>query len=178
MRIVLLCLGIILAGSIQAQVYRTVDKDGNVVFSDQATEGAVEVEVKELESIRSLEPPPGTVVPSTSQKAQPLYTSLEITSPGNDESIRENSGNLVITAMVTPRLRAGDRVVLFLDGQQYASGTAFSFKLENLDRGTHQARVAILDTAGAELISSGAVTFHMLRFSALQPGGAKPPPAT
>jgi len=55
MRLTLIFLCIFMMGSTQAQVYRTVDKDGNVIFTDQATEGAVEVEIKELETIKSLE---------------------------------------------------------------------------------------------------------------------------
>ncbi|MBF8270754.1 MAG: hypothetical protein HW386_2463 [Gammaproteobacteria bacterium] len=167
---------IVATGYAQAQVYRSVDKDGNVIFTDQATEGAVKVEIKELETIKSLEttsPAPSQAQDQTQEK---IYDSLEITNPQNDLAIRENAGNLTVTVAVTPELRSGDNLMLYLDGTKYASGQSTSFQLQNIDRGTHQLRVAISDRDGQEQISSTPVSFHMLRYSVANPSTAKPTP--
>jgi len=175
MRLTLIFLCIFMMGSTQAQVYRTVDKDGNVIFTDQATEGAVEVEIKELETIKSLESTSPASSPAANQVQAKQYASLEITSPQNELAIRDNAGNITVTVAATPRLRSGHKLALYLDGAEHASGQTTSFQLQNLDRGTHQLRVAVVDAEGQEQISSATVTIHLLRFSGMNPSIAKPP---
>jgi len=175
MRLSLIILCLFMTGFTMAQVYRTVDKDGNVIFTDQATEGAEEVEIKELETIESLESASPAPNPVAVQKQAPQYSSLEITSPQNDLAIRDNTGNVTVSVVITPRLRSGHKLVLYLDGAEQSTGSATSFQLQNIDRGTHQLKVAVVDAAGQEQISSAAITFHLLRFATTNPGVAKPP---
>ena len=178
MRIIVVLLLILLSGFVQAQVYRSVGKDGSVIYSDQPTDGSVKVEVKELETIKSLESPP--LPTETKKPAQPKYYSdLTITSPGNDQAIRDNAGSVNVTVSVAPGLRSSHKLVLYLDGKEYSKGNSTMFKLDNVDRGTHQLRVAVLDANGRQLIDSKSVSFHMLRYSALQakPKSSQPPKA-
>lgn len=174
MRNILLFLCVVISSLAQADVYRSVGKDGSVIFTDQPSEGAVKVEVKKLETVKSLDtPPPPASTPGP--QAQPaLYTAVNITSPADDQAIRENAGNLNVSVSVTPRLRSNHKLVLYLDGKKYSTGTANIFNLGNIDRGTHQLRVAVVDATGHQLIDSKSVTFHMLRHSVLMP---KPKPA-
>jgi hypothetical protein len=165
----------VLTAQVHAQVYRTIDKEGNVTYSDQATEGAVEVEVKELETIKALDTDQIAPLRPASPDEQELYTGLRITSPQNDEAIRDNTGNLVISVAVTPRLLPAHKLILYLDGAEYAAGEATSFQLQNIDRGTHQVRAAVVDENGQETINSDTINFHMLRFSTLTSPSPKPP---
>ena len=175
MRKILFLFCVLIAGLVQAQVYRSVGKDGSVVFSDEPSEGAVKVEVKKLETVKSLEtPPPPTSSRSGPQAQQNLYTGLNITSPADDQAIRDNAGNLNVSVSVTPGLNPRHKLVLYLDGTEYSTGTANTFRLDNIDRGTHQLRVAVVDADGRQLIDSKSVTFHLLRHSLLQPKPAKP----
>ena len=174
MRKVLILIAVFASGLLQAQVYRSVDKDGNVIFSDQQTKGAVEVEVKELETVKSLGVPESNA--SGASKKQPpqlVYKNIAINNPQDDQAVRENSGNLNVTVLVEPKLRGMHKLVLYLDGEEYAAGSSTTFQLENLDRGTHQLRAAVVDADGRQQISSKSVKFHMLRQSVLQP---KPKP--
>ena len=58
----LLCLGLLgLPGAAGAQVYKSYDADGNVVFSDKPTQGSIEVEISKPNLSDSFEipsPPP------------------------------------------------------------------------------------------------------------------------
>lgn len=176
MRKILILFCFVVSGLAQAQVYRSVGKDGSVTFSDQPSDGAVKVQVKKLETIKSVDTP---VPPSSStgqQAQQNIYTGISITSPADDQAIRENAGNLSVSVSVTPGLKPSHKLVLYLDGKKYSTGTADSFSLHNIDRGTHQLRVAVVDNGGHQLIDSKSVTFHMLRHSVLMPK-PKPKPA-
>lgn len=169
MRVSLILFCLIFAGQLQAQVYRSVDKDGNVSFSDQPSKGAVQVHVKKLETVKSL-----ADVPASNQSAKPPvrpkpqgYSDIEITSPKNDQAIRDNAGNLNVAISLSPALKSGDKLVLYMDGKEEASGQSPIFSLKNIDRGTHQLRVAVVDANGHQRIDSKSIIFHLLRYSAI-----------
>ena len=83
------------------------------------------------------------------------------------------SGNLTVTASVTPALAGNRKMQLLLDGV-VASGPSrtTTFQLLNVDRGTHELQAQVVDPAGRALFTSPASVFHMLRYSAIRP--AKP----
>ena len=164
MRILFLIAGMLLALSGTAEVYRSVDKDGNVVFTDQPSEGAEVIEIDELQTIKppaagkfEYTPPPA--------KPRPKYSELSITSPAHDLAIRDNGGNVTVTIASTPNLRIGDVLYLYLDGKEIELGNATSKSFTSLDRGTHQLRAVIKSSDGRILLSSKSVTFHLLRQS-------------
>ena len=55
-------------------------------------------------------------------------------------------------------------------GPPNRSGT---FPLANVDRGTHQLQVRIVNDAGEVLLNGQPSVFHLQRFSALQPGARR-----
>ncbi len=96
-----------------------------------------------------------------------VYESVQIVSPGTDETIHDNNGDVAVTAAVSPPLRPGDHLVLLLDGSTAAAGPQPVFQLNGIDRGSHtlQARVEAAD--GTILATSPPVTFYMWRASSL-----------
>lgn len=164
------------AASGAQDIYRTVDQNGNVIFSDVPTKGAEKIQLKETTTIKSLDSVPSTVVtPAPPKEAAFSYKSISITTPANDEAIRDNTGDVSIKVEVEPTLRPGHQVVVYLDGKETTQGTGIAFSLENIDRGTHQLRASIKDPDGHILISSKSTTFHLLRQSVIK---RKKPPAT
>lgn len=171
--LILICLFSI--GLVHAQqVYRTVNEDGSVEFSDEPKKGSVEVEVKDLETVESLGSPVSNRSVSSKQEQPQYYDNIEITSPEDDQTIRDNTGNVSVTVAVQPRLRGAHKLILYMDGKEYSSGSSTSFQLENLDRGTHQLRAAVVDANSRQLIGSKSVSFHLHRHSILHPKPAKP----
>ena len=166
MRTLLLITGILLAFSGAAEVYRSVDEDGNVVFTDQPSEGA---EVIEIDKLQTIKPPPvrDSDYAPRQEKPKPAYTEIRITSPENDLAIRENSGNVSVSISTTPGLRPGDAVFLYLDGKEFNLGNSTGKSFTGLDRGTHQLRAVIKSSDGRILLSSKSVTFHLLRQSVI-----------
>ena len=147
-----------------AEVYRSVDENGNVVFTDQPSPDAELIEIDELQTIPApssgdfeYTPPPA--------KPRPKYTSVTITSPEHDLPIRNNSGNVTVTIATEPALRGSDELVLILDGKEIILGQATAKAFNAMDRGSHQLRAIIRDGSGRILQSSESVTFHLLRHS-------------
>ena len=157
---------------VNAKIYKSVDAEGRVVFTDippKDDQQSVEVEtyntytpatpIATPESEAEVEEPVEDVAPS--------YTSLRITAPSDDEPVRENAGNVTISVTSTPALDTsrGHTLQVLLDDVVMANGEGNSLSLTNVDRGTHSVIVQIVDAQGEIKITSEAVTFHMLRHS-------------
>lgn len=172
MRLLLYSALIFMTSAASADIYRSVDENGNVVFSDTPSEGAEKIEVKEAQTVDSPSTQPFRYDPPPAEQP-PRYQSLAITSPQDDQSVRANAGNVSVSMSVTPGLRGGDRLVLLMDGKQVASGSSTSVSMDNVDRGSHTLQARVIDRNGKTLASSDPVTFHLLRHSVQH---AKPPP--
>ncbi len=147
-----------------AEIYRSIDENGNVVFTDKPSAGAELIEVDELQTIQP--PPVGdfeyTPPPA---KPEPKYTEVSITSPQDDMAIRDNGGNVTVSIMTKPALQGSDMLVLYLDGKEFLLGKSTTRSFSGLDRGSHQLRAVIKNAEGRIQQSSTSVTFHLLRHS-------------
>lgn len=161
MRTLALILVIFFSTNLAAEVYRSVDENGNVVFTDKPGPDSELIEIDDLQTIK---PPPsrgsGYKPP---KKAEAPYSAINILSPANDEAIRSDAGNVTINIEVKPTLRPRDNVVLYMDGKEIELGKAMAKAFSGLDRGTHQIRAAVKDPDGRIQHSSTSVSFHLLR---------------
>lgn len=145
-------------------VYKTVDEDGNVIFSDQPSDGAEQIELQQLQTIKNPNTPrlPPRNTSARAPDPADYYQALSITSPADGEGYRNNAGNLSVSLSLQPALKSGHKVVIKLDGVEIASGTALSATVENVDRGTHSLSATVVDAEGNNLISTTS-SFTMLR---------------
>ncbi len=144
-----------------ADIYRSIDADGNIVFSDEQTEDAEKIEIQPIQIIKP--PPVAPFVYTPPAETIEPYRSIEITNPQHDAAIRDNIGNVSISVSVDPGLISGHQFVLYMDGKQISSGASTSFNLSNQDRGTHSVRVSVKDAEDRIVISTKTISFHMLR---------------
>ena len=100
------------------------------------------------------------------------YQSVRIVAPKPDATVHDNSGRLSVTLALRPPLdrKAGDRIVLLLDGKPVAHGTEVRFELAGVDRGSHRLQAQITAADGTVLVASPLVAFQMWRASRLFPG--------
>ena len=153
-----------------AEVYRSVDEDGNVIFSDQPSPGAERIEIRELPTIKA--PPlklPEEASPPLVPPGEAEYSRLEIISPVADTAIRDNAGNVTVSVSIEPELNAGHILVLYLDGIRAQQGTGMQFSLANVNRGSHSLAVAIENGEGGEVMRSSSIAFVLHRESRLDP---------
>ncbi|MDX1519387.1 MAG: DUF4124 domain-containing protein [Gammaproteobacteria bacterium] len=163
--------GLVLAGT---SVYRTVDEDGNPVFSDEPSPQAEEINLPEVQTV----PAERNIKFETTKSKEDSsgkYKSLAITSPENDEPVRENAGNVTVKVQVKPGLRRQDSLRVYLDSELVKEGRDTSFDLANLERGTHQLTASVVNKEGEEILTSTPVTFHLLREANLDPNLAPDP---
>lgn len=153
-----------------SSVYKSVDEDGNVAFSDVPPDSdSKAVEVLPANTFPAAKPQsqPRSPRSQDSTTDEPSYQSITITAPTNELAIRDNAGNVTISVSMEPSLDTtlGHRFRLVLDGKPLLDGTSSNFALANVDRGAHQVVVEAIDAEGNVLIASQPITFHMLRAS-------------
>lgn len=156
-----------------AAIYKSVDADGNVVFSDTPLPGGKEVILPPTPTYtpRPLAVPAAGAGAGTTQ-APTAYTSLLIVSPADGATIRDNTGAVAVNLVVEPPMteKSGHKLVVILDGKpQESAGNSTQVTLSDVERGSHTLRASILNADGQVQFSSGAVTFHLKRESILQP---------
>lgn len=162
---VLVCLSS-LANDAFAEVYKRVNPDGSVEFTDVPNEaGQKPVEVSPPSTYKSPRLPA-----SNTPAAKPAFTQYEsvtITSPANDATIRSNEGTLSVSVTSSPGLQGDDTFLLMMDGSKAGEGNSGKFKLSNIDRGSHTLMVQIIHE-GQTLLQSQTVTVHLHRASFIQ----------
>jgi len=175
----LLCVLALAPGAAPAatQVYRTFDAEGRLVLSDRPPPPGTPVEVIELRSPNTFLPPTRSPRAGNepSQAADPMveanpYRWLRVVSPPHQAAIRENAGNVVITAAVDPELRPGDELQVYTNGVLRQRAQSLQIPLMHLDRGTHEVELRVVDETGNTVIASEPSVFHLQRRSViLQP---------
>lgn len=155
-----------------ADVYTYVDAQGNRVFTDQPRTGSAK-RVPLATGNRMTANPSNAKPLITAQKTeqQPLfrYDMLRVLVPEPDATIRSSAGELIVSVTSEPGLQKGHRYRLLLDGKPTAEpGPSPVFALSNIDRGSHNLSVEILDEQGRIVERTANQPFHMLRISLAQ----------
>ena len=152
-------------GANATPMYRLVDGDGRVTFTDVPGPGAERLLQSAANTYPARQPQPRVSGPVVEQSdAFAGYHSVNIEWP-QDEAIRANDGRIRVVAASEPSLRPEHRAVVLLDGQVAQQSDGLTFDLSELDRGRHELAVQIIDDNGMVLAESRPKIIHLLRTS-------------
>jgi len=152
----------------QGTIYESKDKAGPV-FSDQPSPGGRPIDLPPPNVIQVPSTPPQQAAPAA---PAPVYSSLAIVSPANQDAIRSNTGAFDVRVQVQPALRSGDVIRVKLDGtllpQSFSSA---DFRVTDSDWAgaanpnnvEHTLQIAIASASGAVLIESAPISFFAQR---------------
>jgi hypothetical protein len=151
-----------LAGAQEA--YRWVDEDGVVHYSDRPREGAETIVLPSpnVATIRRREQPAAADEQDEEpdEEPAPAYTSINIVSPGAEQTLWNIEGVLNVSVALQPGLQPGHQVRAYFDGKmQPVSGT--SFQLQEVWRGVHNIQVEVVDATGNVMIRSQPNRFYV-----------------
>ena len=181
MRYILIIVGLTLCFGVWAQdrVYKRVNPDGSVEYSDQPLQGAEVMKVPKGSTFTMPETQSSSTAPAdtSAEETQVRYDSLEIIRPTNDETIRSNEGKLTALARVVPELASDHRFRWSLDGEIVQDVNSPELRLNNIDRGSHSLQAEIVDADGKVIISSETTTFHLMRYRIPSAPPSPPPKA-
>ncbi|MDX1459741.1 MAG: DUF4124 domain-containing protein [Xanthomonadales bacterium] len=172
---------LVLAVPAKAQVYKIVDENGNVTYTDQAPgPDAKPVDLPGLSIISPQQRPetPRSLardVPKEANEVSNLgelrrsYNDFAIVAPKPDESLW-GTGNAVQVAWDTRyRLQAGMSVVIYLDGEAQPPTTSPVITFEQLDRGSHTVSAELYDRRNRKIATAEPVSFYIRQGSRLFP---------
>ncbi|WP_410211432.1 DUF4124 domain-containing protein [Aquirhabdus sp.] len=152
----------------QAAVYKKVDADGNVSFSDVPDKSAQLINVAPLSTVAALSPEQIAKTLKRDDTVQPAgnraenYT-LTIISPTPDQTFQRAADAFSANVQVQPDLKNGDRLVLLVDGKTSSD----QIPAGELDRGTHQFEAKVLSSNG-RVLTSKVVSFNVQQSSVKQ----------
>ena len=171
--------GCLIPALASAAIYKWVDSNGNVVFSDQPHPGAKKVELPPISTFSDGGAAQKTATtPSSGTKKKPaaVYDHFVIVKPTPEETLWNNTGTVDVQFGLSPGLQGGDKIILALDGKPQGQGIrSTQFVLKNLDRGTHVLSASIVNGEGRTQITAPSVTFYLHKASALFPNRRNSP---
>ncbi len=162
-----------------ADIWKVVDEDGNVTYTDQPPKGgAVPMDLPELSVIETdfeeqAKPvdEEGVKAP-TSSDLRKLYGDFQITRPLPEETFWGTANTVVVTwsskTPITPDLN----VRVFVNGKAQAAPATGGVSL-NLERGEHKVFAELRDARNRRIIKTNTVTFfikqHSVNFNRARP---------
>lgn len=157
-----------------AEVYKHVDEDGNVTYTDEPREGAERLESGDTLSTYEFRAPQRQRRSSRTSSAaneDASYSAVRVVQPQDEGTVRDNQGQVDVGAGLEPGLRDGHEVQFVLDGEPRGEPSrSTSQRLTGVHRGEHRLRVRVLDGTGDTVAESDPVTFYMHQSSRLIPG--------
>lgn len=146
-------------------LYQWTDEDGQIHVSDQPEANAKPVQLPKLQTyqLRSSTTNINNNATESDTSFQPQkYTAIHIITPKNQETIRDNSGNVSVNIQLAPKLFKNNQYQLFLDGKMYKKKQITSqFQLKNMDRGEHSLEAVIVNENNQILIRSAKIVFYL-----------------
>jgi hypothetical protein len=159
-----------------ADVWKIVDEDGNVSYTDQRPEdGSAPMKLPELSVIETdyqPEKPPGAGAAGEVESKEPtsgelrrLYRDFRITRPLPEESFWGTANAVMVTWGSKTAITPGMNVRLIVDGKAQSAPASGSIAL-TLDRGEHKVSAELRDSGNRRIVAAEPVTFFVKQNSA------------
>ncbi len=181
----LLALVLLPATPAMAEVYRWVDEQGAVHFSDEAPSAGAEPMQLKSPGVVSLPPLAQKDARGEDAASQAVgaaegaaYEALEVTAPSEGEILYQTLPVVNVAFELSPALQVGEdhQVVIMLDDQPVAETRDSGATIADVLPGPHTVSVQVLDAERRPLIGSPPVSFFVRRRSAI--AGSDPPGVT
>lgn len=170
--------GLIFASVLQVasaagEIYKVVNPDGSVTFTDQKpAPGAQPVELKPLSVVETdIQVPPaavageeGSEAPPTSREMRRMYRDFGIRQPQPEETFWGTANTVTIAWGSSQAPLDGMQAVLFIDGDRQNVPPAGSVTVA-LDRGEHEVHAELRDSGNRRIVTSEKVTFFIKQHS-------------
>ena len=161
----------------QGAIYKVVNPDGSVTFTDQKPHpGAQPVDLKPLSVVETEKPQP--VAPAAGEEAagegdekkppsraelRRMYSDFRISQPMDEETFWGTGNEVTVSWSASTPLQDGMRVMVYVDGDAMdATNGAITLVL---DRGEHEAYAVLRDASNQRVAATAPVTFFVKQHS-------------
>lgn len=154
-----------------AAIYKTVDENGNVIYTDTPKDKSAEaIELQPVNTQPAVKPrtPPKPTANDSGDKEKATSYRVRITSPANDSTIPTGQESVAVQVSLSPKLAAKHRLQLLVNGAPLGKGgRSTRFQLSALQRGTLNLQARVVDADNKVLASSDSINMHIKRHSIL-----------
>ena len=153
-----------------ATIYKWVDENGVVHYSDQPHANAEKVHLGTPQTFKAQHYTPSPDGPPVDPAHQaPVTTQCAIASPG-DQQMLENTDTVPVALQIDPPPGGNTEVSIMLDGRAVASAAGQQqFTLTGVDRGQHSITAVVRDSTGRVLCTTDGITFFVRQPSLQNP---------
>ncbi|MDT8281307.1 MAG: DUF4124 domain-containing protein [Gammaproteobacteria bacterium] len=148
----------------QAELYKGLDENGNVVYADKPFANAEQFTPP---SLTIVDAPKVTVkeeeLPEKKPEAETKYLKFSITSPVNDQTIW-NAVTISVSLQLSPALNIteGHTTWLFMDGKPVVKNSqGLLLQIARSDRGQHTLQAQVRNKKGGIIKQTAPVTIHI-----------------
>lgn len=169
--LICLFLGLSLVLGASAQIYKTVDKDGKVIYTDKP-KGDQPVETLDLPPINTLPPENNSgnfPAPQIQNRAEAIDYQVNIISPRENVTIPPGQRDLGIAVTLNPPLAGDHWLLYFMNGELLEETQESNILIQDVFRGSHTLVVEVIDSNGNSLGKSQPVIVNVIRPSVQNP---------
>jgi len=164
---------LLVAPTAQAEVYKSVDKYGNVTYTDDQSTAeksgkAEKVKVRPTnvmpagKSMELTEPS----APREPERDQTNYA-IRIVSPENEYTVNPGQRDLIVAVSLQAPLKEGAKIAYYMDGELLGKGTVNNYSIREIFRGEHNIYAQVENAKGKVLSKSDTVTVYVHRASTI-----------
>ncbi len=155
---------LIISFSAAAELYKGLDDEGNVIYSDKPFNNSKQFTPPSLTIIDAPKvPPPKEEISKESEDAEFTYSLFSIAAPRNNEVIWNNP-QLIVSLKVAPALNvtAGHTTWLLMDGKPLVKKSrSLLLQVGRANRGEHKLQAQIRDKKGKIIKRTKSITVHI-----------------
>ena len=150
------------------KLYKVVDKQGKIHYSDQPSPGAKQVDIPDIPSISFRTPniKIKTLEEELEERRDPhtsYYSVFGFSNLVDEGVIRNNGGTATFSASLEPTLSKGHFLKFYIDGKLIQSQQqALSITAQEVTYGPHTASFSVVDKRGSVVQKSDSVKFVLL----------------
>lgn len=145
-------------------LYKGLDSEGNVVYSDRPFDQAEAITPPAISVVNATKVPvKADIVEEEKETTETVYTKFSIKSPKNDETIW-NAPQLTVSLQLQPDLDTvnGHNLWLLLDGKALVKkSSSLNLQISRADRGEHKVQAEVRNSKGKIIKRTKAITVHI-----------------
>ncbi|MFV2004285.1 MAG: hypothetical protein ACC650_03725 [Gammaproteobacteria bacterium] len=149
--------------AVNAEMYKGLDDEGNVIYSDKPFDNSEKFTPPSLSIVDAPKIPPKEEVIEEEKPAETKYTAFSIVSPTNNETIW-NEPQLIVSVRLKPALNTvqGHNIWLLMDDKPLVKNSkSLSLPIGRADRGEHKLQAQIKNKKGKIIKRTKTVTVHI-----------------
>ncbi len=156
---------LLLSFSTYAGLYKGLDSEGNVSYSDKPFSNAKEMTPPTITVMQPVKVKPKKIVTEEPAGKKFTYQKFNIGSPTDQQTIWNNPA-LKVSLNLKPALNTaeGHKIWLFMDGKPIVKNSnSLALEIGLAERGEHQLQAHIRNKAGKVIKQTKAITIHIKR---------------